>query len=335
MADSISYTPEQFTSISMLTKIPEGSFSALGFYFVLRDILKDKNGVIDLKALASSLGITMMRMYSFVGILEDAFIIRTTATPNGRYIDFLGITEHEQQTHQLVQDCMKYLIDYLNAHGIAPGKSAGYEDINPYIIKTADFLGSNFQKVMDFYSVLKSTLNDCREFTYILPNTNDIGTFNAIITLSRNMRAIELLSVYEYVKTPERLLKIQAANTPEAHRFISGGWLEHYVHSKAVSMLTGEYDCVRNMNVTLPGNEQFEFDMLVCRRENIVWVECKTGKYSPYLTKYSRIAKLLGLDAKNVILVTAETPAVNTVPEYGITCCSIEDFPENFRKACI
>ena len=51
MADSM-YTPEQFTSISLLAKIPEGSFSVLGFYFVLRDILKDKNGTIDLKALA-------------------------------------------------------------------------------------------------------------------------------------------------------------------------------------------------------------------------------------------------------------------------------------------
>ncbi len=333
MAESI-YTSGQFTSISLLAKIPEGSFSVLGFYFVLRDILKDKNGVIDLKALASSLGIPMMRIYSFVGILEDALIIRTTATPNGRYIDFLGIPEPEQKISLPAQDCMKYLMNYLNSCGIAPGKSASYEDINPYIIKTADFIGDKFQKVRDFYSALKSTLNDCREFTYILPSTNDIGTFNMIITLARSMRTLDLLSVYEYVKTPERLLKLQAAQTPEARSFISGGWLEHYVHSKAVSILTGEYACVRNLNVTLPENEQFEFDMLICTGENVIWVECKSGRYSPYLAKYSRIAKLLGLDAKNVIMVTAETQAINTVPDYGITSCSLEDFPETFRKVC-
>ena len=303
MADSISYTPEQFTSISLLTKIPEGGFSVLGFYFVLRDILKDKNGTIDLKALASSLGITMMRVYSFIGILEDAFIIRTTATPNGRYIDFLGIPEPEPEKNITMspQECMNYLMDYLKNHGIAPGKSSSYEDINPYIIKTANFIGDNFQKIRDFYSALKSTLNDCREFTYILPSTNDIATFNMIITLARSMRTLDLLSVYEYVKSPERLLKLRIAQTPEAHSFISGSWLEHYVHSKAVSILTGEYACIRNLNVTLPENEQFEFDMLICQRENIIWVECKTGRYSPYLTKYSRIAKMLGLDAKTLL----------------------------------
>lgn len=332
MAESI-YTSGQFTSISLLAKIPEGSFSVLGFYFVLRDILKDKNGVIDLKTLASSLGIPMMRIYSFIGILEDAFIIKTTATPNGRYIDFLGIAEPD--TPILSQKCTDYLMEYLKQHGIEAGKSSSYEDINPYIIRTADFIGNNFQKVMDFYSVLKSTLNDCQEFAYTLPSTDDIGTFNAIVSLARYMRSNELLAMYEYVKTPERLLKIQAAQTPEAHRFISGGWLEHYVHSKAVSILTGEYACVRNLNVTLPENEQFEFDMLICTGENVIWVECKSGKYSGYLAKYSRIAKLLGLDAKNVIMVTAETQAINTVPDYGITSCNLEDFPETFRKACI
>ena len=238
----------------------------------------------------------MMRVCSFIGILEDAFIIKTTATPEGRYIDFPGIPEPD--TPILSQKCTDYLMEYLKKHGIEAGKSSSYEDINPYIIRTADFIGNNFQKVRDFYSALKSILNDCREFAYTLPSTDDIGTFNAIVSLARYMRSNELLAVFEYIKTPERLLKIQAAQTPEAHSFISGVWLEHYVHSKAVSILTGEYACIRNLNVTLPESEQFEVDMLICT------------------------------------MVTAETQAINTVPDYVITSCSLEDFPETFKKAC-
>ncbi len=335
MTDSTSYTPEQFTSISMLTKIHDGGFAELGFYFMLRDILKCKNGVIDLKALASSLGITMMRVYNFIGILEDAFIIRTTATPNGRYIDFLGMTDSEASTAKFSQDCMNYLMDYLKSHGIEAGKAKDYSDLNPEVITTAVYMGDHFQVIRDFYSTVKSTLNQCQEFQYSLAEANiPVDDNGRVVAFARGLHKIGYLSSYEYKKAPHRIITAQVDNSPEAHNFISGSWLEHYVYYKAKDILTGEYACVRNLNVTLPENEQFEFDMLICTGQNIVWVECKTGKYSPYLTKYSRIAQLLGLEAKNTILVTAETQAVDVSAAYGITCCNLEDFPEAFRKAC-
>ena len=301
---------------------------------MLRDILKDKNGTIDLKALASSLGITMMRLYNFVGMLEDAFIIRTTATPNGRYIDFLGIVEHEQAV-QVSQDCIGYLGEYLKKYSIETGNAKDYRDINPDVTATALYMGEHFQQIKDFYSAVKSTLNQCQEFHYSLAEANIPLTDNSrVVAFARGLYRIGHLSSFTYKKAPHRIITAQVNNSPEAHSFISGGWLEHYVYSKAKDILTGEYACVRNLNVTLPENEQFEFDMLICQGENIIWVECKTGKYSPYLAKYSRIAKLLGFDAKNAILVTAETQAVDTTSEYGITTCNLEDFPETFRKAC-
>ena len=101
--------------------------------------------------------------------------------------------------------------------------------------------------------------------------------------------------------------------------------------SQVHTVIPEPYACVRNLQAVLPEGERFEFDLLVCAGKRIVWVECKTGKYSGYLAKYSRIAELLGLKRENVILAA---PEANADDSESITCCTLEDFPEIFRKAC-
>ncbi len=326
------YSPEEFSSISAFAKVDD--LSALGFSYVLKDICGGRRkGIIDLKSLASSLNISMMRCYNFIGILEDAFIIRTIAVPEGRQIEFLDVPEAEQ-TVTASQECLDYITGYLKAHGIEPVKAKDCSKISSSTILTAKYLGDNFNRLKTFYSALKATLNDCREFSFTMPGTDDIRTFNAVMVLARNLYSLGLLSVYEYVRKPQKILRLQAANTPEAHSFISGGWLEHYIYSKALSILTADYACIRNLQAVLPDGEQCELDLLICSDKNVFWIECKTGKYSLYLQKYSRIAKTLELAPHKVILVTAEAPVSGTVSEYGITCCSLDNFSETFSRAC-
>lgn len=322
-------------SITILHKLHENSFSVLGFLFILRDILGGSTeGVIDLKLLASELGVTMTKLYSFIGILEDSFIIRTYATPEGRHIELLIAPDSPKKAY-FSHECLDFLSGYLTQHGIGTSQAPHNDTANPDVIRTACYMGEHFPLIRNFYSAVKSTLNDYRKFDYSLTEANirpeDGGR---IVSFARGLKNIGCLSSYEYKKSPHRTITAQVAHSPEAHRFISGGWLEHYIHSKTLELLSEPYAFMRNINVTLPENEQFEFDLLVCIREKIIWIESKTGKYAPYLQKYSRIAKLLGLSAADVLLVTAETPAVDTVPEYGITCCNIEEFPEAFMNAC-
>ena len=363
------YGPENFISIKALKKIDEGSFAPLGMFFIIEDILRGQNeGIINLKALASSLGITMTTMYKYIGILEDSFIIETTTTPEGRKIKIILIKEtvNDDKKHIVSETAKEYvkesgendeivnngavsevhinaplvqnkspqyysaefLINYLKSHGIIIRNIPEQENISSDAITSGIYLGDNFKELKNFYSKLKSTLNDCKSFEHhltVYPN----DTANRVMSFARNLHQQGFLTSYEYKKKPDRFITVQAAKTSEAHKFLSGYWLEHWVYSKVKSILPNSV-ILRNIQITLPEDEQTEIDLFGCAGEKIFWIESKTGKYSSYLDRYIKIARLLELPRENAILVTADASPVLCE---GITCCDMENFPEVF-KAC-
>ena len=320
------YSRENFESMLALEKLG-GDFAALGFLWVLREILGGKSeGIVDLKALASSLNVNIGEIYSFIGHLEDSFIISTNAEPEGRRIKILVGSETEEAVC-LSQDCADFLTNYLSNHGIIPRKPLHNQEDNEIFRKAALNLGNNFALLKGFYSAVKSTLNDHHEFTYSLNDDNIALTDTGRITQFANgLNILGFLSSYSYKKSPHRIITSQVAANPEAHRFISGGWLEEWAYCRAISSINEPYSYFRNLNATLPENEAFEFDIIICKGEKIFWSEAKTARYSAYVPKYSRIAGLLELPASNVILVSPDAPSRET--QQGITCCNLEGFPE-------
>lgn len=307
-----------------------GDFAALGFLWILRDSTGGKSeGIVDLKALASSLGVTLAKVYNFIGVLEDSFVIATNAEPEGRRIKFL-VTDPAAAASQSQEaqsaECASFLADYLVHHGIVSGKSSHEQEDNVILRKTALNLGNNFALLRGFYSTMKSTLNDRREFTYSLNDNNIILNDTSKVTgFANGLNILGFFSSYAYKKSPQRVITAQVAAASEAHRFISGGWLEEWAYCRATQLLTGGYSCIRNLNATLPENEPFEFDILICAGEKLFWVEAKTARYSAYVPKYSRIAGLLELPAERVILVSPDAPSREI--QQGVTCCNLEGFP--------
>lgn len=70
---------------------------------------------------------------------------------------------------------------------------------------------------------------------------------------------------------------------------------------------------------------------MICRGENIFWIEAKTAHYSASVPKYSHIAEILGLAPANAILVSSDAPLREI--QQGITCCNLEGFPQVFSEA--
>ena len=329
-----SYSSEDFISLSELEKLG-GDFAALGFLSVIREVLGGKSeGIINLRVLAESLGVTIRDIYGFIGQLEDSFIIETKAEPEGRRVKILsgistvapGYSSHE---------CSDFIADYLRRHNVIPGISSS-EQYSPEIINTALYLGNNFTVIRNFYSAVKSTLNDRRQFEYSLNDANiPMSDTGRVVSFANGLKNAGFLSSCSYKKAPHRIITAQVAHTSEAHRFISGGWLETWIYCRVLQILAGGYACLRNLHVTLPENEASEFDIMVCSGENIFWVEAKTAKYSAYLPKYSRIAGILGLNPSNAFLVSPEAPSCEI--QQGITCCNLEGFPQAFGdslRAC-
>ena len=325
-----SFTRENFISLSALEKL-SGNFEALGFLWVLREILGGKSeGVINLHSLAESIGVNIRDIYGFIGQLEDSFIIATHAESEGRRVKIL-ISQAVHEASSFSQECSDFIADYLRKHNISQGVSS-HEQESPESIRTALYLGNNFSLLKDFYSAVKSTLNDRREFEYSLNDANiPLADNGRIVSFANGLKNAGFLSSYSYKKSPHRIITAQVANTSEAHRFISGGWLEIWTYCRAIQILTGSYSCVRNLNVMLPENEPSEFDIMVCTRGNIFWIEAKTSRYSAYIPKYSRIAEILELPPANAILVSPDAPSCEI--QQGITCCNLGGFPQVFSES--
>ncbi len=324
------YSRGKLISMSALEKLG-GDFEALGFLWVLREILGGKSeGVINLQALAESLGVNLRDIYGHIGRLEDSFIIATRAETDGRRIKFL-IGPAVNEACFSAQECSDFIADYLMKHGVTPGKSS-HEEESPAIINTALFMGNNFPVIKNFYSAIKSTLNDRREFQFSLNDANiPLSENGRVVSFANVLKNAGLLSSYSYKKAPQRIITAKVADTSEAHRFISGGWLETWTYCRAIQMLTGGYSCVRNLNVLLPDTGATEFDIMICAGKNIFWIEAKTAKYSAYVPKYSHIAELLGLPPANAFLVAPDAPLCEI--QQGITCCNLEGFPAAFSES--
>lgn len=163
---------------------------------------------------------------------------------------------------------------------------------------------------------------------------NFIST-SALEKLSGNFEALGFLWVLREILggKNEGVINLHSlgVNIRDVYGFISGGWLEIWTYCRAIQILTGGYSCVRNLNVMLPENEPSEFDIMVCTRGNIFWIEAKTSRYSAYIPKYSRIAEILGLPPSNAILVSPDSPLREI--QQGITCCSLEGFPAVFSES--
>ena len=325
-----SFTRENFISLSALEKL-SGNFEALGFLWVLREILGGKSeGVINLHSLAESIGVNIRDIYGFIGQLEDSFIIATHAESEGRRVKIL-ISQAVHEASSFSQECSDFIADYLRKHNISQGVSS-HEQESPESIRTALYLGNNFTLLKDFYPAAKSTLNDKREFQYSLSEANiPLSDNGRIVSFANGLKNAGFLSSYSYKKSPHRIITAQVAHTSEAHQFISGGWLEIWTYCRAIQILTGSYACVRNLHVMLPNNEPSEFDMMICTRGNIFWIESKTARYSAYIPKYSRVAETLGLSPANAILVSPDAPSREI--QNGITCCNLEGFPQVFSES--
>jgi|GEM_PF-6739661 len=90
----------------------------------------------------------------------------TRAESDGRRVKILTGPAVQEGSY-FSQEASDFLDDYLRRHNVIPGKSQNEQE-SPAAVSTALFLGNNFQALKSFYSAVKSTLNDRKEFQYSL-----------------------------------------------------------------------------------------------------------------------------------------------------------------------
>ena len=355
------YLPAEFSSVEMMSSLK--GFAPMGMIFVLMDILKGhEEGLIHVNQLAEALNISKPSLFAQLENLEAAGLLRTISSSRaGRHIELLtpNLLRHSaldlypsgasgnllvpaqdapEAGGQFTQKRLDFLHRYLKEHGVEVVSIPDETKLPPDVAQIASFLGKYFPYVQAFYDVMKSTLNDCAEFHYSLA---PLSSRNITHTLNfcKMLKSAGFLASCDYRRS-QRSIIARVSRSPAAINFLSGGWLEHYVRDKVISILTTHpaslsmpYAFMKNPNILLPGSEPFELDFLLCVGESVFWIEAKTGEYMTYLPKYSRVAKVLGLGRGSSMLVSvnALVPDDNLTARHGLSCCNLDEFPDVFR----
>ena len=358
------YPPSEFSSVDMMSSLR--GFAPLGMLFVLMDILKGhEEGLIHVNQLAQALAIGKPSLLAQLDNLEAAGLLRTISRSRaGRHVELLtpNMLPHSaldifpvgasgdllapsvaanapEQGGQFSQKRLDLLYRYLKEHGIEVTSIPTEAELPKVIPQMAAFMGKYLSYVRPFYETMKTTLNDGREFRYSLaklPSRDITHTLN----FCRMLNDAKFLASFTYRRAPQYSIIARVKRTPEAINFLTGGWLEHYIRDKVISILTTHpatlslpYAFMKNPNIILPGGENFELDFLLCVGEKIFWIEAKTGEYENFLAKYSRVSRLLGLSRGASMLVSVESlPAEdNLTARYSLSCCNLDEFADVFR----
>lgn len=356
------YSPTEFSSVEMMSSLR--GFTPLGTLFVLMDVLKGhEEGLLHVNQLAQALGIGKPSLLAQLDNLEAAGLMRTISSSRaGRHIELLtpNMLPHPdlsvfpagasgnllapaknapERGGQFSQKRLDILYKYLKDHRVEVTSIPDEGHLPKEVPQIAAFLGKYLVYVRPFYEMMKATLNDCREFRYSLaklPSRDITHTLNFCHMLS----AAKFLSSFTYRRAPQYSIVAQVNRTPAAINFLTGGWLEHYIRDKVISILTTHpatvslpYAFMKNPNIILPTGENFELDFLLSVGDKIFWIEAKTGEYENYLAKYSRVSRVLGLTRSTSMLVSVEPlPAEdNLTVRYSLSCCNLDEFPDVFR----
>jgi hypothetical protein len=297
--------------------------------------------------------------------LERAGLIRTiSSSQRGRYIELLtpnrvfreAFQENRNEEPQLSLNVLpnwapknfslsklKELNEFLTSRGIQVVSVPDEANMDPRLAQISAFLGKYLSYVEPFYKKLKTTLNAGEQLQFPL-----LGFQGREVTHTLNfckmLKDVGFLASYTYRRAPLYTITARISRTSDAINFLSGGWLEHYIRDKVVSVLTTHpttidtpYAFMKNPRIILPGDEDFEFDFLLMAGDSVFWIEAKTGEYMDYISKYSRVAKLMGLDRNNSLLVLVDSPEPESdiSARFGISCCSVAEFSEVFRLAMV
>jgi len=232
------------------------------------------------------------------------------------------------------------LQDFLSSRGISIKTIPPEQESDEILDKIALFIGGRLESVKGVLDSIKTNMNTGRTFSLNLRNEPHQAVADAT-HLCTTLYNIAFLTAYRYQKSPVYQLYATPSTAPRALNFYSGQWLERFVKTQVVSILKSksfEFSYVCNAQISLPNGDDFELDMLFETEGVIFWLEAKTSDYRKHIEKYSKMAKIIGIDCSHMFMVLADGTVTDNLARdlsslFGMTVVRIEKFAEQLTKA--
>lgn len=201
------------------------------------------------------------------------------------------------------------------------------------------FLGERYNALSRLLTKIKRAMQSGSEIEVSLRNRTQQDVSSNCQFCAR-LREIAFLEQYRYSPSPTYLIRAKTTTLPRAQRFFGGQWLERYilqkvkaVHQQVVAEGNCErdFECLINPQIILPNGDDFELDVLARFGPSVYWIEAKSGDYQQHVAKYSKFARVLGLDCAHSLMVLTDVPddrceALSSL--FSMTVCNLWSFEE-------
>ncbi|MCX7667238.1 MAG: hypothetical protein N2112_17040, partial [Gemmataceae bacterium] len=211
---------------------------------------------------------------------------------------------------------VSFLEAFLNSKGIRI-KTLPQEDPSDQVIDSLSlFLGERYHALSSLLSKIKRGMQNGSPITENLAGRPQ-EDMSSVCQFCTRLHEVAFLESYHYLRSPIYIIKAKTTTLPKAQRFFGGQWLERFilqkikgVYSQISSEITGQlaFDYLVNPQIILPNGDDFELDILARIGDSIYWTEAKSGDYQQHVAKYSRFARLLGLDDEHSFMVLTDVP---------------------------
>jgi hypothetical protein len=261
--------------------------------------------------------------------------------PTSIEVDNLNIKTTDQVTDVIAQtDDINPILNFLTSKNIGIKTFKTVEDADEVLDNIALFMGSRYNSVKKVYNTIKSRLTTGAEFRLDMKSeTQEVVSYSCqFCTL---LHQIAFLESYTYFKSPRFTINAKPNRIPTAINFLTGGWLERFIKTEVVNQINRintpiKFSILANPQIVLPNGNDFELDFLLSVNDEIFWFEAKTGEYQVYVEKYSKMAKLLGLDNEHAFMVLTEVSEHNCAAlkkVFGMNVVNIENFSSVIEKS--
>ncbi|ADD27638.1 hypothetical protein [Meiothermus ruber] len=263
-------------------------------------------------------------------------------TPNVAYSQSHSDTEKtslEPSSRNSNASSLSILEPFLKARGIQIKVRPAEDAADQVIDSLSLFLGERYDALAGLLSKIKRAMQTGAQITESLKDRPQQDISSACQFCTR-LYEVAFLEQYQYFRSPTYLIKAKTTTLPKAQRFFGGQWLERFilqkvkaVYAQASSEVSEQlaFEYLINPQIILPNGDDFELDILAAMGSSIYWIEAKSGDYQQHVAKYSKFARLLGLDPDHSFMVLADVPedrceALSAL--FSMTVCTLRSFEE-------
>jgi hypothetical protein len=215
------------------------------------------------------------------------------------------------------------LTDWLASRDITVKNHRREQATDEIFDRLATFLGERFDSIQTLHDQIRRNLSNGGNFTLNLSSSSQEEIANTT-QLCTWLHEYAFLSSYNYNNT-SKTLYAAPQRVGRVINFFNGGWFERFVTLKVSAMLAErglDASHLANPQIVLPNGDNFELDLIFLVENEPLWLECKTGNYQAYVTKYADVRPILGIPEARAILVIlgiSDDLASRLTDLYGIT----------------